>query len=230
MKFKRTASIILLILFTAIFFASCNKEKKDNADEIEGQAAENADNAEIPSTEIKPDKTLNTLKIDTYTESSSPVGYSIADKNTVGILFSTKRPFDGIEIYCSTGGNEKQTVSLSLYKFNTDPATTVKSGKPLITQTYENISDNSWLMLKFKDKPAGSYLLVAHNGTKNINLLSDSAAPAFENKIIGFYNNIKIETGAIRFRVLFNEKNNNENIDVDQYFDSPDNSSKTAKN
>lgn len=231
---KRLSVIFFLLIITTSIFSSCNKKTADTeitADNAETEVtAENLDNVSITENINDSEKITGVLKIDTYKESTSPVNYSIQDKNTAAIQFNVKKPFSGVEIFCTTVGNDKQNISISLYEFDTDYLTTVEVRKPLITQDFKNISDNSWLMLKFKNKPIGSYLIVIHSGTKYSDLISEASSPILEQKIVNYYNGIKIETGAFRFRILFNEKNTGGDIDTEQYLDSLPTVSKSAEN
>lgn len=90
------------------------------------------------------------------TASSDSVTTAVGD--SAGMKFTSDSSFTGVMINCPTWGNASPTRSLTmkLYKWNTDYATTV-SEAPIADTTFVNFSDNAYLWLNFKPQPAGLY-------------------------------------------------------------------------
>ena len=79
----------------------------------------------------------------------------------VGTLFTTVAPATRIAVSCPSWGDEVGTVTASLYKWDTDYETTVKS-EPVKRETIQDYPTNTFVGLKFdKGSPlaAGTYFL-----------------------------------------------------------------------
>ncbi|MCQ2162582.1 MAG: hypothetical protein MJY86_04820 [Bacteroidales bacterium] len=87
--------------------------------------------------------------------------------------FKIDTDFYSVQVCCPTWGSTKESITLKLYRWKSDYATTVASDP--IYQTREvNFADNSWLSLYASEEaekdhktllPAGEYLWVATEGT-----------------------------------------------------------------
>jgi hypothetical protein len=86
-------------------------------------------------------------------------------------------PYDfySIDVCCPTYGKTGESATLSVYKWDTNYATTM-AGKPLYQHRYTNFTDNQWLSCYYDSTaeydtnvhfPAGSYLWVLSDATDN---------------------------------------------------------------
>ncbi|MCU6711976.1 discoidin domain-containing protein [Paenibacillus sp. J5C_2022] len=71
--------------------------------------------------------------------------------------------FDTLRVRVSNYGDQNRDVTLSLFNWNTDYATTI-AGEPLATKTYEDLPSNDvWVELNMSRQPSGYYLWVLHD-------------------------------------------------------------------
>ncbi|QNK57194.1 S-layer homology domain-containing protein [Paenibacillus sp. PAMC21692] len=76
---------------------------------------------------------------------------------TRGQRFNVLSGFDSFRVVAPSYGNNVGELTLSLYAWDTDYVTTT-SKEAIISKTFVNFNDNSWLELEFPEQPQGSYL------------------------------------------------------------------------
>lgn len=82
----------------------------------------------------------------------------ISDSNvTAGMKFTATTGFNGVDVNCPSWGNNIGSLTLSLYQWNTDYATSV-AGTPIASKTFDNFYDNAWLLLPTSDLAPGDYV------------------------------------------------------------------------
>ncbi len=93
-----------------------------------------------------------------YPEMLSP------QSNTAGQEFTADSSFVGIDASCPTWNNESpgRSLTLTLYKWNTNYATTVASA-PIADSTFVNFNDGAHLTLNFNPQPGGEYYWELNN-------------------------------------------------------------------
>ncbi len=82
--------------------------------------------------------------------------------DTAGMKFTAASSFSGIDATCPSWNNNIGDLTLSLYTWNTDYATSVAQ-TPLASQTFVDFNDNAFLNLEFDSLPAGDYVWVLTN-------------------------------------------------------------------
>jgi len=99
---------------------------------------------------------------DPITAIKAPVQLIDADMTFGGQFFATTS-VNYIEVFCPSWGNNVGSLTLSLYNWKTDYATTI-AGTVIKTQEYVDYADNTWLQILFATPiPAGEYLWVLGN-------------------------------------------------------------------
>lgn len=81
--------------------------------------------------------------------------------------FTAPYDFRFIEVTVPTWQTSNASITLSLYRWNTDYGTTI-SGTPVATQTFSNVQDNSNLQLSFPSVKSGTYLWAVSNPQNTI--------------------------------------------------------------
>jgi hypothetical protein len=89
----------------------------------------------------------------------------VAQSNSAGLKFNAGSSFVGVDACCPSWGNNIGNLTLKLYQWNTDYATTV-AGIPLADSTFVNFNDNARLKLNFSAQPAGQYYWELSNATE----------------------------------------------------------------
>jgi hypothetical protein len=85
---------------------------------------------------------------------------------TAGMQFTATAPFYGIEALCPSWGDNIGNLTFTLYKWNTNYATSV-AGNPIAQKTFVNFNDGSNLGLSFSTPlPAGTYVWELSNATQ----------------------------------------------------------------
>jgi len=112
----------------------------------------------------------------------------IATSNTAGLKFTSDSSFVGVDACCPSWGNNIGDLTLKLYKWNTDYATTVAS-TPIAESTFVNFNDNARLRLNFSPQPAGQYYWELSNGTEVVgvwkwNNTNDPVTSYYNGKVV----------------------------------------------
>jgi hypothetical protein len=99
--------------------------------------------------------------------------------NFAGLKFTAAEPFYAINATCPSYNNSIGNLTFSLYKWNTDYATSV-AGTPIAAKTFVNFSDNQKLELTFDVQEPGDYVWELSNGTEDVGVWkwTDSNDPA----------------------------------------------------
>lgn len=108
--------------------------------------------------------------IKTYAESATQSNINLRKGQDLAIKFTVDEGFHGKSVKANypSWADSKGSIRLSLYKWNTDYATTV-AAEPITTKKYENFADCQAIEFAFKDAdgeyiPAGDYLWRIHEG------------------------------------------------------------------
>jgi hypothetical protein len=111
-----------------------------------------------------------------YNASGNHTAVTVVASGTVAQKITSPCDFYSIDVCCPTWGKAgSESVTMSVYKWDTDYATTIK-GTPLYQHRYEKFNDNQWLSVYYNDDaeydptisfPAGTYLWVLSNGTSS---------------------------------------------------------------
>ena len=92
-----------------------------------------------------------------YTATGNHTAVQLTGTNTAGDKFTAANSFDMLEVCCPSWSNNIGNLTLKLFTWNTDYATSV-GGTALATQTFVDFTDNAWLRLTFTACSAGTYV------------------------------------------------------------------------
>ncbi|MFC4596889.1 discoidin domain-containing protein [Cohnella hongkongensis] len=103
----------------------------------------------------------------------------VASGETRGQQFEAPDAFNSLRVSCPSWGNSVGNLTLTLYEWDTDYATSV-AGTPIAKRAFLNFDDNAWLEMSFPDQPAGEYLWVLSDATELVGVYAylDSAHPS----------------------------------------------------
>ena len=105
---------------------------------------------------------------DSYTQAVPMFGTGYAE---LGGLFTANAAIVSIEFNTPTWHTSDSAVTISLYTWDKDYATS-KESQPAASQRFTNIVDNSWLKLDC-NVPAGSYLYILHDSEGTVGIWQD---------------------------------------------------------
>ncbi len=119
------------------------------------------------------------------------------------IEFYAADPFSGIEVLAAKVSDD-DTLTVTLYEFDTDYQTTLKNGKKVESATFRDYESRDTLLLSFKTADSGKYLLTF--STKNNAGICVAAYPSEQAKDnVKFYlYGEEYTVGAFYSAVLFN--------------------------
>ncbi|MBE0654031.1 MAG: hypothetical protein IH594_09545, partial [Bacteroidales bacterium] len=120
--------------------------------------------------------------------------------NTAGLKFTATAPFYAINATCPSWGDNIGNITLRLYKWDADYATSIAS-EPVAEKTFINFRDNEKIRLTFDPLEAGEYLWELTNGTQQAGVWkwTDSVDP----DVISYYNGSKT-TGNYESEISYN--------------------------
>ena len=175
---KLTALVLAALLsLSALTLISCDKEDAEGATttagesqaEGAGEAATDAPATDAPATEPeetdppKPRDEYDYIMLYDAKDGGHGPHSLMAEGSSVGVRFKFDKGFltDG-NIQCPSWSNNEGNLTLKIFTWNTDYATTV-AGEPVYTQVYENYNDNATLTYDFSTEEslglaAGEYL------------------------------------------------------------------------
>ena len=141
-----------------------------------------------------PNSRLNLIWADTL----EYAGGKTKPGDTAGLKFSPDSAFTAIAPLCPSWGDSIGNLTLKLYKWNTDYATTIASN-PIAEQTFVNFNDNAALILTFTAQPAGDYLWQLSDATQTVGVWKWADAPE---PVISYFNGQKVN-GQYRFYIKY---------------------------
>ncbi|PRX63391.1 F5/8 type C domain-containing protein [Cohnella sp. SGD-V74] len=110
-----------------------------------------------------------------YTEEGGRTPFDFNQTATRGQKFSSSG-FDALRVAAPSWGNNIGNLTLSLYAWNTDYATTT-SQAPIARKTFVDYVDNAWLELEFPMQPQGQYLWELSNPTEWVGVYAYDRKP-----------------------------------------------------
>ena len=99
-----------------------------------------------------------TVKAFDTAELASHTARQFTEGAPIGIRMGFGAPFNKFTLCMPTWGDKGVSLTLSLYKWDTDFDTT-RSAAPVASRKIENHPDNGHAMLSFDEQPAGEYLI-----------------------------------------------------------------------
>ncbi|MCD9020636.1 discoidin domain-containing protein [Cohnella silvisoli] len=99
----------------------------------------------------------------------------ISAGQTRGEQFYSADSFNSLRVLCPSYSNNIGSLTLKLYRWNADYATTV-AGTSIASQTYTNFADNAWLQLNFATQASGNYLWVLSNPVETVGVWTYTAS------------------------------------------------------
>ncbi len=118
--------------------------------------------------------------------------------DTAGLKFSADSAFTAIAPLCPSWGDSVGNLTLKLYKWNTDYATTV-AANPIAEKTFVNFKDNAALMLAFDVQQPGDYLWQLSDATQTVGVWKWTDAPE---PVTSYFNGQKVD-GQYRFFIQY---------------------------
>ncbi|MDR0699304.1 MAG: hypothetical protein LBG28_08845 [Tannerella sp.] len=211
---------ILFLIFTSL--GSCNKDTGENGKEQPEDPADIYLVAESgwdiyqgetyrygPSIIINNDGSLDAWFaasggyfgdfLEAYDSSGALEAIPLGLSNVAAQYFSIGTQFYSVDVRCPSWSGNSASLTLSLYKWDMDYDTTIKSS-PVRQRRFENYTDNAWLSLDNMtndDKagsehfPAGDYLWVLDKGATIHSGVWKSAGDAKDLYVVSFYNGEK---------------------------------------
>ncbi len=169
---KRLFAFMFALLFV-LSFTACKKESDQQSEdttvsEVTADTAA-AETTAAPETEA-PAKDKYTY-IDFYEDNGgghNPYSLMAAD-SSIGVHFKVAEGFlEDFSICCPSWSNDIGSLTMRVYKWNTDYASTV-AGTPAAEETFVDYADNDWLIMYFnadgaKGLEAGEYLVTLGDG------------------------------------------------------------------
>ena len=150
---------------------------------------------------------------------SSTTPFNLSGANSAGQMFTADRDFYSVAFCCptwSTNGTEHATATL--YKWDTDYATTVASD-PVRSLSFLNMKDNDWDEIRSGDGsrfPAGTYLAVLSGGSEKAGVWIAEKAAAIQGKPSAAFQNGNRVSGALMAVVNYDSKETVSGIYWDQ--------------
>jgi hypothetical protein len=136
-----------------------------------------------------------------YDSSGASEAVSLGASNVAAQYFSISAPFYSVDVRCPSWSGNPASLTLSLYRWDTDYDTTLKS-LPVRQRRFVNYADNAWLSLDRTTKddesagdgyfPAGDYLWVLDGGATIYSGVWKNAGDAEDLDAVSFYNGGKI--------------------------------------
>lgn len=123
---------------------------------------------------------------------------------TAGMKFTATAPFYGVEALCLSWGDNIGNLTFTLYKWNTNYATTV-AGNPIAQQTFVNFIDGSYLELSFNSPlPVGTYVWELSNATQAVGVWewTDGTSTA-----VSYNTGVQLTNGNYRSQIAYTPNN-----------------------
>ncbi len=102
-----------------------------------------------------------------YSSVGNQTAVQITSGNTPAVKFTADYSFNGVEAFCPSYSNNTGSLTMKLYKWNTDYNTTI-AGTPIATQQFVNFNDNAWLKLNCTTQLPGEYLWLLNNPVETV--------------------------------------------------------------
>jgi len=207
---KKITALLLaaLLTFSAVTLLSCNKEDGEGETTTAGESQSAAEETTAaPETEPEetdpPKKRDKTVYVDMYVDDGgnhTPVSL-MAEGSSVAARIVAEGYLNAASIACPSWSNNIGNLTMRVYTWNTDYATTV-AGTPVFEQEYVDYADNDTLLAEFgteesKGLPAGEYLWWLGNGVDESGSgvgLYAKQYPAEESTIVELYQNGEVIT------------------------------------
>ncbi|NOY59220.1 MAG: T9SS type A sorting domain-containing protein [Calditrichaeota bacterium] len=117
--------------------------------------------------------------------------------DTAGLKFSPTAAFTSIGPVCPSWGDSEGNLTLKLYKWDTDYATTIAAA-PIAEETFVNFADNAALWMSFDEQQPGDYLWQLSGATQTVGVWKWTDAP----EAVTSYFNGQATDGQYRFRII----------------------------
>ena len=119
-----------------------------------------------PISEVNPDASaLEPSESDLYPQNDT-YEYGLDEDSKYGVQFKTSAAFSGCEVYIPSVAIGENTLTLELYKWNSNYSQTIKSA-PVASTTLTGVKRSNWATLS-GEFAAGEYLFVIKNGTNGM--------------------------------------------------------------
>ena len=130
--------------------------------------------------------------------------------NSAGLKFTATSSFSAINVACPSWGDNLGSLTMRLYKWNTNYAQSV-AGNPIATKTFVNFNDNAKLALQFSTQPAGDYVWELSGGSQQVGVWkwtngTNTAVSYYNGNVVtgSYESEISYGTTATNFSLLTN--------------------------
>jgi len=117
--------------------------------------------------------------------------------DTAGLKFSPTAAFTSIGPLCPSWGDNEGNLTLKLFKWDTDYATTIATA-PIAEETFVNFADNSALWMSFNEQQPGDYLWQLSDAIQTVGVWKWTDAPE---EVTSYFNGQEVE-GKYAFRII----------------------------
>ncbi len=148
--------------------------------------------------------------LDFYETEVIPSTTYLAVGEVAAVEFYAAEDFSGIEVLAAKVSDE-DTLTVTVYQFNTDYETTVKSGKVIEKATFRGYENRDSLMMSFKTAPKGKYLLTFTTKSSAGICLAAYPSELAEGEVKFYLNGSEYTDGAFYAGVIFNGDRLNKN-------------------
>jgi len=140
---------------------------------------------------------------DFYEKEIIPSTTYIAYGETAAVEFYAAEDFSGIEVLAAKVSDD-DTLTVTVYEFNTDYETTLKNGKKVESATFRDYDSRDTLIMSFKTAAKGRYLLT-FTTKSNAGIGVASYPSQYADGEVKFYlNGAEYSDGAFYAGVIFN--------------------------
>ncbi|WP_300285567.1 hypothetical protein [uncultured Alistipes sp.] len=134
-----------------------------------------------------------------YDDTAAPHAVSLGRTHSAAQRFAESEPFYAVRVVCPNRGARNASLTLSLYAWQDDYATTV-ARKPVAVRRFENYKDNQSLEVTCPDRfPSGDYLWVLDGGSNDNSMVWRAEAPV--SGVTNYFDGEPVGEGSYRARV-----------------------------
>ena len=178
----RLMAVVLVMALTVAVFGACqpaddpavpgdstgDKAAQSTDKTVQTEPKGDSDNGTEPAPQTEPldygETGLRPLPkgqhVNAYTDSNEKHHHNLAESGEVwGIVANLQGTFDALNVYCSSYGDSKGTLTVTVYDFDTDYETSVAKD-PVATASNVDFDDNVWFAFTWENPlPAGEYVV-----------------------------------------------------------------------
>lgn len=141
--------------------------------------------------------------LDFYETEVIPSTTYLSYGEVAAVEFYAAEAFSGIELLAAKV-SDRDTLTVTVYEFNTDYETTIKNGKKIESATFREYSNRDTLLMSFKSAPKGKYLLTISTKSDAGICLAAYPSELAKGEVRFYLNGVEYTDGAFYAGVVFN--------------------------